>query len=72
MAIRPERAGDADRIGAVHAAAFPTDAEARLVRLLRAEGQAGVSGIVRYGPEFSRVAGLPDASAGDARGTIAG
>jgi putative acetyltransferase len=42
VTIRPERAGDADAIRAVHCAAFPTDAEARLVDRLRAAGQARV------------------------------
>jgi predicted N-acetyltransferase YhbS len=41
--IRPERAEDADGIGAVHRAAFPTDEEARLVDRLRAAGRARAS-----------------------------
>jgi putative acetyltransferase len=41
--IRPERAGDAAGIHAVHCAAFPTDEEACLVDRLRAGGQARVS-----------------------------
>jgi putative acetyltransferase len=41
--VRPERAGDVSAIDAVHRAAFPTDAEARLVALLREHGQARVS-----------------------------
>jgi putative acetyltransferase len=41
--IRPERADDAAAVRAVHCAAFPTDAEARLVERLRACGAACVS-----------------------------
>ncbi|MCI0681212.1 MAG: N-acetyltransferase [Gemmataceae bacterium] len=43
LSIRPERPDDATAIHAVHAAAFPTDAEARLVGRLRAAGHACVS-----------------------------
>jgi putative acetyltransferase len=43
IAIRPERAEDGEAIFGVHAAAFPTDAEARLVQVLRAGGKAVVS-----------------------------
>jgi putative acetyltransferase len=41
--IRPERPGDEPAIHAVHAAAFPTDAEARLVDRLRAIGRLTLS-----------------------------
>src|SRR5262245_11922157 len=41
--IRPEHAGDAAAVCAVHCAAFPTDAEAHLVEWLRARGAARVS-----------------------------
>lgn len=41
--VRPERPGDEPAIYAVHAAAFPTDAEARLVDRLRAAGRLAVS-----------------------------
>jgi putative acetyltransferase len=41
--VRIERPGDAPAIHAVHAAAFPTDAEARLVDALRAAGRLTVS-----------------------------
>ena len=41
--IRRERTADAVATFAVHAAAFPTDAEARLVDALRASGRAAVS-----------------------------
>ncbi len=41
--MRAERPGDAARIDAVHRAAFPTDAEARLVARLRAAGKARVA-----------------------------
>jgi putative acetyltransferase len=40
LTIRPERPEDAAAVGAVHRAAFPTDAEARLVDRLRANGKA--------------------------------
>jgi putative acetyltransferase len=36
MIIRPEQPGDVAAIHGVHSASFPTDAEARLVNLLRA------------------------------------
>jgi putative acetyltransferase len=42
-AIRPERFDDAAAIYAVHASSFPTDAEARLVDLLRAADRLSVS-----------------------------
>ena len=41
--VRPEQPGDVAAIHAVHAASFPTDAEARLVSLLRAAGHLPVS-----------------------------
>jgi len=47
--IRPERPGDAARIHAVHAAAFPTTAEARLVDQLRAAGSLRVSLVAEVG-----------------------
>src|SRR5262245_48869622 len=43
VTIRPERPDDADAVRAVHEAAFPTPLEARLVDLLRRNGQARVS-----------------------------
>jgi putative acetyltransferase len=43
MKIRPEHAGDADAIFALHAAAFPTHAECRLVDRLRSAGKARLS-----------------------------
>lgn len=43
MTVRPECPGDAAVIFAVHAACFPTDAEARLVDALRAAGRLAVS-----------------------------
>lgn len=43
MTIRHEQAGDAAAIFAVHAGSFPSDAEARLVDLLRAAGRLIVS-----------------------------
>jgi putative acetyltransferase len=41
--VRPEQPGDIAAIHALHAASFPTDAEARLVSLLRAAGHLPVS-----------------------------
>src|SRR5262249_60709592 len=41
--VRPEEADDAAGIFAIHAAAFPTDAEARLVDALRAAGRLAIS-----------------------------
>jgi putative acetyltransferase len=41
--IRPERFGDAAAIHAVHCAAFPADAEARIVDRVRAAGRSRVS-----------------------------
>jgi putative acetyltransferase len=43
LTIRPENVGDVAAVRAVHGAAFPTDAEARLVDRLRDGGQARVS-----------------------------
>ncbi len=43
VTIRAETSDDPGAIFAVHAAAFPTDAEARLVNALRAGGKATVS-----------------------------
>jgi putative acetyltransferase len=43
VTIRPEQIEDAAPIRAVHCAAFPTDAEARLVDCLRTSGRARVS-----------------------------
>jgi putative acetyltransferase len=43
MTIRPERVGDEAAIHAVHVAAFPTDAEARLVDALRDAGRLSIS-----------------------------
>ncbi len=43
VTIRPERPGDAAAIHAVHAAAFSTDDEARLVDALREAGHARIS-----------------------------
>jgi putative acetyltransferase len=41
--VRPEKPGDVSAIHAIHAASFPTDAEARLVSLLRQAGRLSVS-----------------------------
>lgn len=43
LVIRPEHSDDTAAIRAVHCAAFPTDAEARLVDRLRSGGRAQVS-----------------------------
>jgi putative acetyltransferase len=43
LTIRPETGDDGRAIHTVHVAAFPTDAEARLVDTLRANGKAFVS-----------------------------
>lgn len=43
IAIRPETSADRTAIFAIHAGAFPTDAEARLVDRLRDAGAASVS-----------------------------
>ena len=43
LTIRPEQPADAAAIFEVHRAAFPTDAEARLVDRLRAHANARVS-----------------------------
>jgi putative acetyltransferase len=49
VAIHPERPGDAAAIHAVHAASFPTDAESRLVDLLRVAGRLLVSLVAEVG-----------------------
>ncbi|RIL08221.1 MAG: GNAT family N-acetyltransferase [Proteobacteria bacterium] len=54
IAIRPERASDRDAIFALHARAFPSDAEARLVDALRDAGAARVSLVAE---EEARVVG---------------
>lgn len=43
VVIRPEQPSDVDAVHAIHASAFPTDAEARLVDALRAAGRLSVS-----------------------------
>lgn len=48
-AIRSEKPGDGEAIFRVHAAAFPTDVEARLVEALRANGKAVVSLVAEGG-----------------------
>jgi putative acetyltransferase len=47
--IRPEQAGDVAAIHAVHASAFPTDAEARLVAAIRTAGRLRVSLVAEDG-----------------------
>jgi putative acetyltransferase len=43
FSIRPEAEGDAAAVHAVHASAFPTDVEARLVDALRTNNHAAIS-----------------------------
>src|SRR6185312_6446477 len=43
LVVRPEEPRDSRAIFAVHCACFPTDAEARLVNLLRAAGRLHIS-----------------------------
>lgn len=64
--IRVAHAGDDDAIASVLTAAFPTDAEARLVRMLEADGDAAVSLVAEDGKDIvghallSRMAGEAD------------
>lgn len=51
MHIRPETAADAGAIFAVHAAAFPTNAEARLVDRLRARGDGYLGFVAEHDGE---------------------
>ncbi|HEX2251632.1 MAG TPA: N-acetyltransferase [Thermoanaerobaculia bacterium] len=71
MEIRPEQANDAEAIHAVHAASFPSEAEADLVDALRAAGRLPVSLVAQREGEivghvaFSPVATeWPEAAAG--------
>ena len=67
--IRPEEAGDVAAIHAVHASAFPTDAEARLVDALRAAGRLSVSLVATdSGRIVGHVAFSPVSLAGAASG----
>jgi len=43
FSIRPEQPSDAPAIRAIHVTSFPTDAEARLVDLLREAGNFSIS-----------------------------
>lgn len=56
--VRAERAGDAAAIFAVHAEAFPTEAEARLVDALRAAGRLSVSMVAELDGEVVGHAGF--------------
>ena len=49
VSVHPERPRDVAAIHAVHAASFPTEAEARLVGLLRAAGRLPVSLVAEVG-----------------------
>jgi len=54
--VRPERAADVAAVRGIHRAAFPTDAEARLVDALREAGQALVSLVAeRHGEVLGHV-----------------
>ncbi len=65
--VRPERPDDVAAIYAVHAASFPTDAEARLVDALRVAGRLSVSLVAEVGASvvghiaFSPVTAAPRA-----------
>lgn len=52
LRIRDETSGDRQKIFAVHAAAFPTDDEARLVDRLRSSGDLAVSLVAEAGGEI--------------------
>lgn len=70
IVIRPERADDVLAIRAIHEAAFPTEAEAKLVDLLRGNGHAAISlvaeddGVIEGHVLFSPVAIDGDFGAG--------
>jgi putative acetyltransferase len=67
--IRPERPEDFEAIDAVHAAGFPTAAEARLVRLLREAGRLSVSLVAEVdGEVVGHVAVSPASTATGANG----
>lgn len=67
--VRPEAAADVAAVYAVHAAVFPTDAEARLVNALRAAGRLSVSLVAEDGGQVvGHVAFSPVSVAGAAGG----
>ncbi|MBX9627794.1 MAG: N-acetyltransferase [Gemmataceae bacterium] len=66
VTIRPERPGDAAAVYAVHAAGFPTQAEARLVDQLRAAGRLSVSLVAEVGDEVVGHVGFSPVTAGTA------
>jgi putative acetyltransferase len=72
--VRPEAPGDAGAVHRVHAAAFPTDEEARLVARLRAAGRVRVALVAEVGGAvvghilFTPVTVEGDASATDGAG----
>lgn len=69
VAIRPEQPDDISVIHAVHAACFPTDAEARLVDVLREAGRLCVSTVaVVKGEVVGHVAFSPVTLQGEADG----
>jgi putative acetyltransferase len=69
MIVRPEHPDDVPAIHALHAAEFPTDAEARLVDALRAAGRLTVSlTAVEEGRVVGHVAFSPVTAAGAAPG----
>jgi putative acetyltransferase len=70
MQIRTERPGDEAAIHAVHSAAFPTEEEARLVRLLRESGRLTLSLVAEVdGQIVGHVAFSPVTAATGAVGT---
>jgi putative acetyltransferase len=69
VVIRPEQADDVAAIYAVHASAFPTDAEARLIDALRAADRLAVSLVAEDGGRIvGHVAFSPVSLAGAAGG----
>lgn len=68
--VRPEVPGDAGAVHRVHAAAFPTDEEARLVARLRAAGRARVALVAEVGRAVvGHILFTPVTVAGDASAT---
>jgi putative acetyltransferase len=70
MVVRPEEAGDAAGIFAVHVAAFPTDAEGRLVNALRAAGRLAVSLVAEVGGRVVGHVGFSPVTVGGAAGGL--
>ena len=69
LSIRPEQPADVAAIYAVHAAAFPSEGEARLVDALRAAGRLSISRVaIEDGKLVGHVAFSPVTVAGAASG----